>query len=74
MTTEEFKDYQRQLNRIREAKLKEGKLPTKRPLLEPDITFKTDLTDLELPEIEINPSVLPVKEDKSVKSNSVTLF
>ena len=74
MTTEEFKDYQRQLNRIREAKLKEGKLPTKRPLLEPDITFKTDLTDLELPDIEINPSVLPVKEDAPVKSNSVTLF
>ena len=74
MEIEEFKEYQRQLNRIREAKLKESPLPTKRPLLEPEVKIKVDISDLELPDIEINPSVLPKKEDKPVKSNSVSLF
>lgn len=74
MEIEEFKEYQRQLNRIREAKLKESPLPTKRPLLEPEVKIKVDISDLELPDIEINPSVLPKIEDKPVKSNSVSLF
>lgn len=74
MTTEEFKDYQRQLNRIREAKLKEGPLPKKRPLLEPEVKIKVDISDLSLPDIDINPSVLPEKEDTPVKSESKSLF
>jgi len=76
MITEEFQEYQRQLNRIREAKLKEGKLPTKRPLLEPEVKFKVDVSDLALEDIPINipePVKEPIKE-QPVKSNSVTLF
>ena len=76
MTTEEFKEYQRQLNRIREAKLKEEPLPTKRPLLEPEVKIKVDISDLNLENIPINikEPVQPVKEDKPLKSNSVSLF
>ena len=74
MTTEEFKAYQRRLNHIRENKLKEGPLPTAKQLLEPEVKIKVDISDLELPDIEINPSVLPEIEDKPVKSNSVSLF
>lgn len=74
MTTDEFKSYQRMLNAQRVNELKKKPLPTNKPLLAPDVTFKTDLTELEIPNIEINPSTQPVKEDKPVKSNSVVLF
>lgn len=74
MVTEEFKQYQRMLNAQRVNELKKNPLPTNKPLLAPDITFKTDLTDLEIPNIEINPSMQPAKEDKPVKSNSIVLF
>lgn len=74
MTTDEFKSYQRMLNAQRVNELKKKPLPTNKPLLAPEVTFKTDLTDLEIPSIEINPSTQPAKEDKPVKSNSVVLF
>ena len=74
MTTDEFKSYQRMLNAQRVNELKKKPLPTNKPLLAPEVTFKTDLTDLEIPSIEINPSIQPAKEDKPVKSNSVVLF
>lgn len=74
MTTDEFKSYQRMLNAQRVNELKKKPLPTNKPLLAPEVTFKTDLTDLEIPSIEINPSTQPAKEDKPVKSNSVILF
>ena len=74
MTTDEFKSYQRMLNAQRVNELKKKPLPTNKPLLAPEVTFKTDLTDLEIPNIEINPSIQPAKEDKPVKSNSVVLF
>lgn len=76
MTTEEFQEYQRQLNRIREAKLKEEPLPTKRPLLEPEVKIKVDISDLSLENIPINikePVQEPVKE-QPIKSNSKSLF
>lgn len=74
MTTDEFKSYQRMLNAQRVNELKKKPLPTNKPLLAPEVTFKTDLTDLEIPNIEINPSIQPAKEDKPVKNNSVVLF
>lgn len=74
MTTDEFKSYQRMLNAQRVNELKKKPLPTNKPLLAPDVTFKTNLIDLEIPNIEINPSTQPAKEDKPVKSNSVVLF
>ena len=74
MTTDEFKQYQRMLNAQRVNELKKKPLPTNKPLLAPDVTFKTNLSDLEIPNIEINPSIQPAKEDKPVKSNSVVLF
>ena len=76
MTTEEFKSYQRTLNRIREAKLKEGPLPTAKQLLEPDVKLTVDISDLTINNIPINiaPPVNPVKEEKAIKSNSKSLF
>lgn len=76
MTQEEFKSYQRTLNRIRESKLKEGPLPKSKALLEPDVTFNVDISDLNLQNIPINitPPVQAVKEDKVIKSNSKSLF
>ena len=76
MEQEEFKHYQRSLNRMRENKLKEGPLPTGKPLLEPDITISVDVSDLEINNIPINitPPVQHVKEDKVIKSNSKSLF
>lgn len=74
MTTDEFKSYQRMLNAQRVNELKKKPLPTNKPLLAPDVTFKTDLTDLEIPNIEINPSTQPAKEEKAIKSNSKSLF
>ena len=76
MVTEEFKAYQRRLNHIRENKLKEGPLPTSKQLLEPDVTFNVDISDLNLQNIPINitPPVQAVKEDKVIKSNSKSLF
>ena len=77
MVTEEFKSYQRALNRMREHKLKEGPLPTAKQLLEPDITISVDVSDLTINNIPIN-IVPPVQntiiEDKPVKSNSKSLF
>lgn len=43
---------------------------TKSFKLEPEVKIKVDISDLSLPDIEINPSVLPEIEDKPVKSNS----
>ena len=74
INNEEFKDYQRQLNRIREAKLKEEPLPKAKQLLEPEVTFNVDISDLTLPDIEINPSPVPKPEEKPIKSNSIVLF
>lgn len=76
MITEEFQEYQRQLNRIREAKLKEEPLPKAKQLLEPEVKFKVDVSDLALEDIPINipePVKEPIKE-QPIKSNSVTLF
>lgn len=76
MTTEEFKSYQRTLNRMRESKLKESPLPKAKQLLEPDVTFKVDISDLTINNIPISiPSpVQPTYKDEPVKSNSVSLF
>lgn len=48
--------------------------PPKSLKLAPEIKIKVDTSDLELPDIEINPSVLSVKEYKPVKSESKSLF
>ena len=76
MTQEEFKSYQRTLNRIRESKLKESPLPKAKALLEPDITISVDVSDLTINNIPINitPPVQAVKEEKVIKSNSKSLF
>lgn len=76
MVTEEFKHYQRSLNRMREAKIKEGPLPKAKALLEPDVTFNVDISDLTLENIPINIKgpVQPVNEEKVIKSNSKSLF
>ena len=76
MTTDDFKSYQRALNRIREHKLKEGPLPTAKQLLEPDVKFTVDISDLTLENIPINIKgpVQPVNEEKVIKSNSKSLF
>ena len=77
MVTEEFKAYQKSLNRIRENKLKEGPLPTAKQLLEPDITFTVDVSDLTLENLPLNitpPVQNTIIEDKPVKSNSKSLF
>ena len=76
MVTEEFKAYQKSLNRIRENKLKEGPLPTAKQLLEPDIKITVDISDLTINNIPINitPPVQHVNEEKVIKSNSKSLF
>ena len=76
MTTDEFKHYQRTLNHMRENNLKEDPLPTSKQLLEPDVTFNVDISDLNLQNIPINitPPVQAVKEEKVIKSNSKSLF
>ena len=76
MTTDEFKSYQRTLNRMREHKLKEGPLPKAKQLLEPDITLSVDISDLTINNIPISitPPVQPSYKDKPVKSNSKSLF
>ena len=77
MTTDEFKHYQRTLNRMREHKLKEGPLPTAKQLLEPDITISVDVSDLTINNIPIN--IVPLTqntiiEDKPIVSESKSLF
>ena len=76
MTTEEFKAYQKSLNRIRENKLKESPLPTAKQLLEPDVKLTVDISDLTIDNIPINivPPVQPIYKDEPVKSNSKSLF
>ena len=77
MTTDDFKSYQRSLNRIREAKLKEGPLPTAKQLLEPDITISVDISDLTINNIPINivpPTQNTIIEDKPIVSESKSLF
>ena len=76
MTQEEFKSYQRTLNRIRESKLKESPLPTAKQLLEPDVTFNVDISDLTINNIPINitPPVQPTYKDEPIKSESKSLF
>lgn len=76
MVTEEFKAYQRALNKQHINYLAEGPLPQKKPLLEPEIKINVDISDLSLDNLPINikePVQEPVK-DKPVKSNSVLLF
>ena len=76
MTTDEFKSYQRSLNRMRENKLKEDPLPTGKSLLEPDITISVDVSDLTIDNIPISiqPPVQPTYKDEPVKSSSKSLF
>ena len=76
MVTEEFKAYQKSLNRIRENKLKEGPLPTSKQLLEPDITISVDVSDLTINNIPINITapVQPTYKDEPIKSESKSLF
>ena len=76
MTTEEFKEYQKRLNQQRVNALREKPLPKPKQLLEPEVNFGIDISDLSLENIPINikEPVQPVKEDKPVKSNSVSLF
>ena len=76
MITEEFKAYQKSLNRIRENKLKEGPLPKAKALLEPDVTFNVDISDLTLENIPINIKgpVQPAYKDEPIKSESKSLF
>ena len=77
MTTDEFKSYQRTLNRMREHKLKEGPLPTAKQLLEPDITISVDISDLTIDNIPINivpPTQNTIIEDKPIVSESKSLF
>ena len=76
MTTEEFKAYQKSLNRIRENKLKEGPLPTAKQLLEPDVKLTVNVSDLTIDNIPINivPPVQPIYKDEPIKSNSKSLF
>lgn len=77
MTTDEFKHYQRTLNRMRENKLKESPLPKAKQLLEPDITFTVDVSDLTIDNIPINivpPTQNTIIEDKPIVSESKSLF
>ena len=77
MTQEEFKSYQRTLNRIRESKLKESPLPKAKALLEPDITISVDVSDLTIDNIPINivpPTQNTIIEDKPIVSESKSLF
>ena len=76
MVTEEFKAYQKSLNRIREHKLKEGPLPKAKQLLEPDITISVDVSDLTINNIPINITapVQPTYKDEPIKSESKSLF
>lgn len=77
MTTDEFKSYQRTLNRMREHKLKEGPLPKAKQLLEPDITISVDVSDLTINNIPINivpPTQNTIIEDKPIVSESKSLF
>ena len=76
MTQEEFKSYQRTLNRIRESKLKESPLPKAKALLEPDVTFNVDISDLTINNIPISitPPVTPTYKDEPIKSESKSLF
>ena len=75
MVTEEFKAYQKSLNRIRENKLKERPLPTAKQLLEPDVKLTVDISDLTINNIPISitPPVQPTYKDEPVKSNSKSL-
>ena len=76
MVTEEFKAYQKSLNRIRENKLKEGPLPTAKQLLEPDVKLTVDISDLTINNIPINITapVKPTYKDEPIKSESKSLF
>ena len=76
MTTDEFKSYQRTLNRMREHKLKEGPLPKAKQLLEPDITISVDVSDLTINNIPIHITapVKPTYKDEPIKSESKSLF
>ena len=76
MIAEEFKAYQRSLNSMRENKLKESPLPKSKQLLEPDVTFNVDISDLTLENLPLNikEPIQPVKEEKVIKSNSKSLF
>ena len=76
MVTEEFKAYQKSLNRIRENKLKEGPLPTAKQLLEPDVKLTVDISDLTINNIPISitPPVQPTYKDEPIKSESKSLF
>lgn len=77
MTTDDFKSYQRALNRMRENKLKESPLPTAKQLLEPDVKLTVDVSDLTINNIPINivpPAQNTIIEDKPIVSESKSLF
>ena len=76
MIAEEFKSYQRTLNRIRESKLKESPLPKAKQLLEPDVKLTVDISDLTINNIPINITVPvnPSYKDEPIKSSSKSLF
>ena len=76
MTTDEFKHYQRTLNRMRENKLREGSLPKTKQLLEPDVKLTVDVSDLTINNIPINITapVKPTYKDEPIKSESKSLF
>ena len=76
MITEEFKAYQKNLNHVRENKLKEGPLPTSKQLLEPDVKLTVDVSDLTINNIPINITapVKPTYKDEPIKSESKSLF
>ena len=77
MTTDEFKAYQKSLNRIRENKLKESPLPKAKQLLEPDVKLTVDVSDLTINNIPINivpPTQNTIIEDKPIVSESKSLF
>ena len=76
MIAEEFKSYQKSLNRIRENKLKESPLPKAKALLEPEVNFTVDISDLTINNIPISiqPPVKPTYKDEPVKSSSKSLF
>ena len=76
INNDEFKTYQRMLNIQRLKSLNEGPLPTGKPLLEPDITLRVDVSDLTLENLPLNiaPPVQPTYKDEPVKSSSKSLF
>lgn len=79
INNDEFKQYQKRLNTIRVNALKEKPLPKSKSLLEPQVTFSTNLSDLTLEDLPIqipNPVIQqPVfNKQTSTENKSVSLF